>query len=153
MKGKTFQESVRKIRIMDALLRSGRAGFLALGLFFGILVASCGGGSLPPSAPSPSPQVVSTPDTSPQDVITPDTSPQDVSTQDTSTPDTSTQDAPPQDVRPGTEEFGLTKEGLVRSIEAVESLIAQCMNDAGFEYIAVDYNTVRKGSPISRFPE
>ncbi|HEY4688623.1 MAG TPA: hypothetical protein VIK33_04875 [Anaerolineae bacterium] len=31
------------------------------------------------------------------------------------------------------------------SIEAVESLIAKCMSDAGFEYIAVDYNTVRKG--------
>jgi hypothetical protein len=46
---------------------------------------------------------------------------------------------------PGTEEFGLTKEGLVTSIEAVESLIAKCMGDAGFEYIAVDYNTVRRG--------
>lgn len=46
---------------------------------------------------------------------------------------------------PGTEEFGLTKEGLVTSIEAVESLISQCMSEAGFEYIAADYNTVRKG--------
>ena len=50
-----------------------------------------------------------------------------------------------RDARPGTEEFGLTKEGLVQSIEAVESLIAECMSEAGFEYIAVDYNTVRKG--------
>lgn len=46
---------------------------------------------------------------------------------------------------PGTEEFGLTKQGLVESIEAVEVLIAACMNEAGFEYIAVDYNTVRRG--------
>jgi hypothetical protein len=46
---------------------------------------------------------------------------------------------------PGTEEFGLTKEGLVTSIEAVEALIAQCMAEAGFEYIAADYNTVRRG--------
>jgi hypothetical protein len=46
---------------------------------------------------------------------------------------------------PGTEEFGLTKEELVRSIEAVEALIATCMSEAGFEYIAVDYDTVRKG--------
>lgn len=46
---------------------------------------------------------------------------------------------------PGTEEFGLTKEELVKSIEAVEQRIATCMNKAGFEYIAVDYNTVRKG--------
>ena len=46
---------------------------------------------------------------------------------------------------PGTEEFGLTKQELVSSIEEVEALIASCMSDAGFEYIAADYNTVRKG--------
>ncbi len=46
---------------------------------------------------------------------------------------------------PGTEEFGLSKAGLVKSIEAVESRIAKCMSDAGFEYIAVDYKTVRRG--------
>lgn len=46
---------------------------------------------------------------------------------------------------PGTEEFGLTKEGLVTSIESVESLIAECMRAAGFEYLAVDYSTVRNG--------
>ncbi|MDX1521713.1 MAG: hypothetical protein R3264_08805 [Anaerolineae bacterium] len=45
---------------------------------------------------------------------------------------------------PGSEEFGLTKEGLVKSIEAVEANIAECMNAAGFEYIPVDYLTVRK---------
>ena len=47
--------------------------------------------------------------------------------------------------RPGTEEFGLTKAELVEKIEAVEALIAQCMSAAGFEYLAVDYDTVRKG--------
>jgi hypothetical protein len=46
---------------------------------------------------------------------------------------------------PGTEEFGLTKEELVRNIEAVEALIAKCMSAAGFDYLAVDYDTVRKG--------
>lgn len=46
---------------------------------------------------------------------------------------------------PGNEEFGLTKEGLVEAIENVEALIAGCMTEAGFEYIAVDYNTVRAG--------
>ena len=46
---------------------------------------------------------------------------------------------------PGTEEFGLSKQGLVEKIEAVEADIAQCMSDAGFEYVAVDYNTVRHG--------
>ena len=46
---------------------------------------------------------------------------------------------------PGPEEFGITTTELVKSVEAVESLISKCMSDAGFEYIAVDYDTVRKG--------
>ena len=46
---------------------------------------------------------------------------------------------------PGKEEFGMTKDQLVTNIEAVEASISQCMRDAGFEYIAVDYNTVRRG--------
>ena len=50
-----------------------------------------------------------------------------------------------QDNLPGTEEFGLSKEELVTTIEEVETKISQCMNDAGFEYIAADYNTVRRG--------
>lgn len=46
---------------------------------------------------------------------------------------------------PGTEEFGLTREELVTHIEAVEGHISACMREAGFEYIAADYNTVRRG--------
>lgn len=46
---------------------------------------------------------------------------------------------------PGTEEFGLSREQLVANIEAVEGLIAGCMNEAGFEYVAADYDTVRQG--------
>lgn len=38
----------------------------------------------------------------------------------------------------------MTKEELVENIEAVEALIAECMSEAGFEYIPVDYLTVRK---------
>lgn len=62
-------------------------------------------------------------------------------------PDTSaaTQIAANQPGLPGTEEFGLTKEELVRNVEAVEALIAQCMRGTGFDYVAVDYDTVRKG--------
>jgi hypothetical protein len=48
------------------------------------------------------------------------------------------------DVKPFPKEFGLTQEELVQKIEAVEPLIAACMNEAGFEYIPVDYLTVRK---------
>jgi len=63
----------------------------------------------------------------------------------TNTPAASQGGATRQPGPPGTEEFGMTKEELVRSIEAAEALIAQCMREAGFEYIAVDYDTVRKG--------
>ena len=46
---------------------------------------------------------------------------------------------------PGSEEFGLSKEELITAIEAVEASISRCMSEAGFEYIAADYNTVRRG--------
>jgi hypothetical protein len=46
---------------------------------------------------------------------------------------------------PGKEEFGMTKDELVTNIEAVEAHISKCMTEAGFEYIAADYNTVRRG--------
>ncbi|MFN8444068.1 MAG: hypothetical protein U0175_25020 [Caldilineaceae bacterium] len=55
------------------------------------------------------------------------------------------QSGTPQDAALGTEEFGMTKQQLVENIEAVEAKIAQCMHDAGFEYVAVDYDTARKG--------
>jgi hypothetical protein len=46
---------------------------------------------------------------------------------------------------PGKEEFGMTRDELFTAIENVEAEISKCMREAGFEYIAVDYNTVRKG--------
>ena len=45
----------------------------------------------------------------------------------------------------GSEEFGLTPRQLVSSIEQVEGLISSCMCKQGFQYIAADYITVRKG--------
>lgn len=45
----------------------------------------------------------------------------------------------------GTEEFGLSPRELVQSIERTEELIASCMRDQGFMYVAADYNTVRAG--------
>jgi hypothetical protein len=45
----------------------------------------------------------------------------------------------------GAEEFGLTQRQLVQSIEQVEELIAKCMREEGFQYIAADYNTVQAG--------
>ena len=59
---------------------------------------------------------------------------------------------------PGTEEFGLTPKQLVQSIEKVEALISKCMRDQGFQYVAADYITVRRGMSalqifsLSNFP-
>ena len=46
---------------------------------------------------------------------------------------------------PGREEFGLTTKQLVQYVERVEAGIAKCMRTQGFDYIAADYETVRKG--------
>ncbi len=43
----------------------------------------------------------------------------------------------------GDAEFGLTEAEIATRVDAVESLIATCMRDAGFEYIPVDYATAR----------
>jgi hypothetical protein len=45
----------------------------------------------------------------------------------------------------GTEEFGMSPRELVQAIEETEQLIARCMADQGFQYIAADHNTVRAG--------
>lgn len=45
----------------------------------------------------------------------------------------------------GQAEFGLTPKQLVKSVEEVESRIAACMRDQGFEYVPVDYPTVVSG--------
>jgi hypothetical protein len=58
-----------------------------------------------------------------------------------------------QTALPGTEEFGLTSRKLVQAVEKVEALIAQCMREQGFEYVAADYSTVRRGmATIMSFP-
>src|SRR5215510_8385064 len=53
----------------------------------------------------------------------------------------------------GTEEFGMSPRELVQAIEKTEELIARCMRDHGFQYVAADYNTVRAGmSADKRLP-
>jgi hypothetical protein len=53
----------------------------------------------------------------------------------------------------GTEEFGMSPRELVQAIEKTEELIARCMREQGFQYVAVDYNTVREGmSADKRLP-
>lgn len=43
---------------------------------------------------------------------------------------------------PGIKEFGLTEEEYTRYIEGVQAHIASCMDEAGFEYIPVDVQTI-----------
>ena len=50
-----------------------------------------------------------------------------------------------QSPTPGTEEFGLTPKQLVQYVERVEAGISKCMRAQGFEYIAADFETVRRG--------
>ena len=45
----------------------------------------------------------------------------------------------------GTEEFGMSQRELVQAIEKTEELIARCMAEQGFQYVAADVNTVRAG--------
>jgi hypothetical protein len=44
----------------------------------------------------------------------------------------------------GSEEFGLTFKQLVKKVEAVEKHVATCMQSAGFDYVANDFDSVRK---------
>ena len=48
-------------------------------------------------------------------------------------------------IEQGREEFGMTPRQLVQAIEKVEAAIEKCMRVQGFEYVATDYDTVRKG--------
>jgi hypothetical protein len=43
---------------------------------------------------------------------------------------------------PGVKEYGLSEEQFNQHVEKTQALIAQCMKDAGFEYIPVDVKTV-----------
>jgi hypothetical protein len=45
----------------------------------------------------------------------------------------------------GAEEFGMSRRELVQAIERGEELIAKCMREQGFQYVAADYNTVHAG--------
>jgi hypothetical protein len=44
----------------------------------------------------------------------------------------------------GTEEFGLTSKQIVTKAEAVENHIADCMHNAGFDYVANDWESINK---------
>jgi hypothetical protein len=94
---------------------SHRARLFSLSLLVILFLSACGGSQLPSSAPG------------------------------SSNPPSGPSNQSGQGPIPGKEEFGMTREGLFSAIENVEAEISACMREAGFEYVAVDYNTVRKG--------
>lgn len=101
-----------------------RAMLITFALIMSIFIAACGGSAAEPAG---------TEDTSaPQEEPA---APQE---------EGSEEEADTSDELPGEEEFGLTMEELLQAIDNAETQIAQCMNDAGFEYVAVDANTVRE---------
>lgn len=128
---KTVPNLVRKTGAKLARPLSHGAALLALCLIVSVLLSACGGGAALPDQ-STKAQAASQSNAAVQE----DTASQDANTTE--------EDTASQDNLPGTEEFGLTEEELVEHIESVESLIADCMSEAGFEYVPVDYLTVRK---------
>lgn len=114
-----------------------RWGFLALCLLSGVLLVACG--VQPPSPDQAANALAATEEDAASEAG--DANQESVASQE----DVTTNEEPVSEAElPGTEEFGMTKEELVEKIEAVEALIADCMSEAGFEYIPVDYLTVRK---------
>jgi len=119
---KTFQAFVRKIRAVATMPRSRRVGLFALSLIIGVLLVACGGGSQSPDQSSAATGL----------------------SNNASQSNTASQgDTAGQNGQRGDAEFGLTEEEVARRVDAIESLIATCMNDAGFEYVPVDYATAR----------
>jgi hypothetical protein len=121
MKG--VQSLAQKIRDSASIPHSRRVGVLTLCLIIGLLLVACGGASTPPDQSTNTSAASQGSDTGQVEV-------------------SGTEEGAPK--TPGSEEFGMTEEELVQKSEDVEALIAKCMREAGFEYVPVDYATVRQ---------
>ena len=113
------------------LLLRRRLSLVALMLVIGMLVAACGGGSSDEPAAST--------ETSGEEAPAAQEAPP------ADEGEAADEEGSPADELPGDEEFGLTMDELLKAIDDTEAQIAQCMSEAGFEYVAVDSNTVREG--------
>src|SRR3712207_3057571 len=51
---------------------------------------------------------------------------------------------------PGTKEFALTEEEFAGHVEKVQALIAECMEEAGFEYVPADVETIERAQSAVR---
>jgi len=136
---KTVQSVIRSIR--TTIPGGRRAGLLAWVLIVGVLLAACGGASAPSASTTTS--SAANPSTA--------TAQSTVASQSAATTAPTTAAKQSSNAGQGNAqnqsdfaEFGLTEAEVARRVDAVESLIATCMRDAGFEYVPVDYPTVRK---------
>lgn len=124
---------VQKIRHKAARPRNCGIAPLALFIISGVFLVACAASTLPPAeAPAASQANTTTPAASQDDVSATEES------------ENNEPDKEGEKEEPGTEEFGLTEEELVAKVEAAETLIATCMSDAGFEYVPVDFATVKE---------
>jgi hypothetical protein len=138
---KTIQTSTQKLQAWVTLprRRSGGPLSVALCLIISVLLVACSGGSTPPDQAADTAAASLDSATGQEDAsATQGDEEEDEEEEDED------EDEDEEGSAPGTEEFGLTEEELVTKIESVESLIAKCMSDAGFEYVPVDYLTVRQ---------
>jgi len=127
---KTIQATIHKARGAMAGVR----GVLLLTLMAGVLLAACGG------SPKTAPQAAATPAASQGVATTPTSAGKDQS------------NTAGQGGQQGDSEFGLPEAEVVKRVDAVEAFIATCMRDAGFEYVPVDYATVRKAMDSNSKP-
>lgn len=130
---KMDQSSIKKIG-------SRKIGLLLVVLIMGVLLAACGGAAAPAAS-------TTTPATAVPNAATS----QNAASQSAATAAPTTAAKQSNNTGQGNAqnqsdfaEFGLTEAEVARRVDKVESLIAQCMRDAGFEYVPVDYPTVRK---------
>lgn len=138
---KNIHVFTQKIGARAAMSGSYRVDLLVMCLIISLLLVACGGGSTPPdqSADAPAASQAEASGAAEEEDV-------EEEEQAGAEEDVGEEQAGAEEEKglPGTEEFGMTKEELVESIETVESLIAACMSEAGFEYFPVDYLTVRK---------
>jgi hypothetical protein len=121
----------RTFRVVTTWLCRHKVGSVVLCLIISVLLVACGGTASPEQSA----------DTAAAGSEQAATSQGDEEAEDAEA--SAAEEEAEEEGTPGAEEFGLAEAELIARVETVESQIADCMNDAGFEYVAVDYNTVR----------
>jgi hypothetical protein len=121
---------MENVQVFAQKSRTRAIELLGLCLIIAVFLAACGGSTSPETTDASAASQVDTPTAAP--------APEETESQEAAA------DPEGENSEPGTEEFGLTEEELVEKVEAVEALIATCMSDAGFEYVPVNFATVKE---------